>query len=80
VGVTAFEVETTDGSIGKIDESINAPGQGYFVGRRHRSPDLRKKVTHPAGIVGRHATHHPELAVAPQSARIAPTIEAVTAT
>jgi hypothetical protein len=65
VGVTAFEVETTDGSIGKIDESINAAGPGYFVGRRHRSLDLRKKVTHPAGIVGRHATHHPGLAVAP---------------
>jgi hypothetical protein len=79
VSVTDFEVETTDGSIGKIDESINAAGQGYFVGRRLRSLDLRKKVTHPAEC-RRNATHHPELAVAPSQRGSRPTIEAVTAT
>ena len=50
--VTGFDVEATDGSIGKIDESSHAAGQGYLVVDT-RFLIFGKRRLIPAGVVER---------------------------
>jgi hypothetical protein len=62
--VTGFEVEATDGSIGKVDESINEAGGSYLI------VDtgiwiFGKKVILPAGLVERVDRDEEKLYIAP---------------
>ena len=50
--ITGFEVEATDGSIGKVDESSNAVGESYLV--VHTGVwKFGKTVILPAGLIER---------------------------
>lgn len=62
--VTGFEVEAADGSIGKVDESINEAGGSYLI------VDtgiwiFGKKVILPAGLVERVDRDEEKLYIAP---------------
>ena len=62
--VTGFEVEAADGSIGKVDESINEAGGSYFI------VDtgiwiFGKKAILPAGLVERVDRDEEKLYIAP---------------
>ena len=54
--VTGIDVEGTDGSIGKIDESSALGGRAYIVVDKARFFIFDKKRMMPAGIVNRIAT------------------------